>query len=133
MRSARVGQGLLPGRSRERLASKIRCGEALLLLDALDEVTPARDGTLRALLRGWADQADEQARCVITSRIGGYTGSPVPSSHEVELQVFTADNVAAVISAWNLPMPTATRLRSRTEDLATGAMARIPLMLAWMC
>jgi HEAT repeat protein len=126
-------QGLLPGRSCARLAARIRHGDAVLLLDALDEVTPAQDGRLRTLMREWAGQAGERARCVITSRLAGYTGSPLPGACEVELQPFTAEDVAECISAWDLPPAAMARLNDQAKEPVIAAMTRIPLLLALIC
>lgn len=81
--------------------------EAAVPLDALDELTEAESGPVRDLVRSWADQVGDRARCVTTSRIEGYTGSPLPGAQEVELQVFTPEDAAAAIDAWRLP-PAAT-------------------------
>jgi HEAT repeat protein len=128
-----TAQGLLPGRSRERLAAKIRTGEAVLLLDAADELTPEASGRVRDTLARWADAPTGSARCVITSRIAGYTGSPVPGAVEVELQPFSNDDVAGVVTAWQLPPTAVARLKERLQDPAIAEMARIPLMLALLC
>ena len=81
-----VAQGLLAERSRAAVAAMVRAGDAVVLLDALDELTEAESGPVRNLVRSWADQAGDRARCAITSRIAGYTGSPLPGAQEVELQ-----------------------------------------------
>jgi hypothetical protein len=129
-----VAQGLLAERSRDRVAAMVAAGEAVvLLLDALDELTEAERGSARELVRSWADQAGDRARCVITSRIAGYTGAPLPDAHEVELQAFSPDDVTAAIDAWRLPPVAAAQLRGRLRDPAAGAMARIPLLLALLC
>jgi HEAT repeat protein len=126
-------QGLLPDRSRAHLAEQVRRGKAVLLLDALDELTEAQSGLLRACIRAWADHARDQARFVITSRLAGYTGSPVPGACEVEILAFTADDIEAMINAWNLPPAKWAQLVNRMSDPAIAAMARIPLLLALMC
>jgi predicted NACHT family NTPase len=128
-----VAQGLLAERSRDRVAAMVAAGEAVVLLDALDELTETERGPARELVRSWADQAGDRARCVITSRIAGYTGAPLPDAHEVELQAFSPNDVAAAIDAWRLPPVAATQLRGRLRDPAAGAMARIPLLLALLC
>ena len=128
-----VAQGLLAERSSAAVAAQVRAGEAVVLLDALDELTEAKSGPLRDLVRSWADQASDNARCVITSRIAGYTGSPLPGAREVELQAFTAEEVVAAIEAWRLPPEAASQLWARLQNPATRAMARIPLLLALLC
>lgn len=84
------------------------------------------------MVRAWADLAGDHARCVITSRIAGYTGSLVPEACEVELQPFTADDIAGVIDGWRLPPAAASALLGRAADPAVAAMSRIPLMLSFM-
>ena len=128
-----TAQGFLPERSRVGLAAKVRAGEVVLLLDALDELPAAETGPLRELVRSWAVQAGDHARCVLTSRIAGYTGSPLPGACEVELQAFTPGDVAAAVAAWNLPTAAARQLRDRAWDPAIAGMARIPLLLALLC
>lgn len=56
-----AAQGLLPERSRGALAAMVRAGQVVLLLDALDELTPAGGGPFRELVRSWADQARDRA------------------------------------------------------------------------
>jgi HEAT repeat protein len=128
-----VGQGLLAKRSAAEVAAMVRAGEAVLLLDALDELTEAEGGAVRDLVRSRADRAGDRARCVITSRLAGYTGSPLPGAQEVELQAFTSDEAAAAIDTWRLSPDTASQLRDRLRDPATGAMACVPLLLALLC
>ena len=128
-----VAQGLMAARSRAGVAAMVRTGAAVVLLDALDELTEAERGPVEDLVRSWAHQAGDRARCIITSRIAGYTGSPLPGAREVELQAFTPEDAAAAIEAWRLPPTAASELRDRLRDPATGAMARIPLLLALLC
>jgi hypothetical protein len=128
-----VAQKLVPERSRAGLEEKVRRGEIVLLLDALDELSPTESGPLRDLVLSWVDQLDGRARCVVTSRIAGYTGSPLPHAYEVELQAFTPDDVTAVIRSWRLPSMVSVELFERVKDPAIAAMARIPLLLALLC
>jgi predicted NACHT family NTPase len=129
-----TAQGLLPDRSRDLLAAKIAAGEAVLLLDALDELTTSQTGSVRAVVAAWADQPNAPARCVITSRIAGYTGPPLSGAVEVELQPFTQDDVREFIRAWRLPMAGENQLTGRIREApAVAAMARIPLLLAMLC
>jgi DNA-binding CsgD family transcriptional regulator len=128
-----AGQGLLAQRSQPRLASKIAAGQVVLLLDAADELTSEAAGRVGELLRSWAQEVGDHARCVVTSRIAGYRGSPVPGAIEVELQAMTAGDVAAVISAWGLPPMAVSWLHRRISDPAIGSLARIPLLLALLC
>ena len=128
-----IGQGLLAVRSRELMAELIRAGGAVILLDAMDELTAGEAGVVRALVSSWADQSKQRARCVITSRVAGYTGSPLPDAAEVELQAFTADDVAAVIRAWRLSAAAEQELLGWVGDPGVASMARMPLLLALLC
>ena len=128
-----AAQRLLPERSRAAMTAKVRAGEVVLLLDALDELAPAENGTLRQVARAWAERAGNRARCVITSRIAGYTGSPVPGACEVELQAFTGEDTDGLVVAWHLPSAAASRLLEWAADPAVAAMWRNPLLLALLC
>ncbi len=128
-----AAQGLLAERSRGPMTGLIRAGRAVLLLDALDELTNEEAGVVRSLISSWADQARTRAQCVITSRIAGYTGPPLPGAAEVELQPFTTEDVKQVIGAWGLPPAAERELLGRAGDPAVAAMARVPLLLAMLC
>ena len=88
-----AGQGLLAARSEGLMRDLIAGGGAVLLVDALDEVpreAAVRGGQaprkrLEDLLRLWAERCPGRARCVVTSRLAGYSGPPVPGAREAEL------------------------------------------------
>ena len=128
-----VAGSLLASRSANWLASRVRAGQAVLLLDALDELSLASSGLLRDLLQSWAGQAGDQARCVITSRISGFTGSPIPHAFEVELQPFTQDDVGSYVAATPLSHIAVQRVVDSSGNPAMAAMARNPLLLALLC
>ncbi len=129
-----VAQRLVLSRSRSGLQARIDAGKTVLLLDALDELTTDEQyGRLKELLRSWQVQDDEGPRCVLTSRIAGYRGSPLPGACEVELQAFIPQDVTAVIAAWQLPLPVRARVLARAKDPAVAGMTRIPLLLALLC
>jgi hypothetical protein len=115
------------------MAALIRAGRAVVLLDALDELTADEAEAVRPLVSAWAERGGKRARCVITSRIAGYTGVPLPDAAEVELQPFTPGDVTEVIRAWGLPVEAERDLMGRTGDPAVAAMARVPLLLALLC
>ena len=50
---------------------------------------------------------------MITSRIAGYAGPPLPGAMEVELQPFTPGDVTQVIRAWQLPAAAERELMGR--------------------
>lgn len=129
-----VDQGLLPSRSRGSFEAQIDAGGIVLLLDAMDELTADEQyGRLKRLLRAWQATLGEAARCVLTSRIAGYRGSPLPSACEVELQASTFQEVTAAVTAWHMPMSVSAKVLARVQDPAVAGMARVPLLLALLC
>lgn len=115
-----AGQGLLAARARGPMTELIRAGRAVVLLDALDELTGDEAGIVRGLIESWSRRAGPQARCLITSRIAGYAGPPLPDAMEVELQPFTSGDVTQVIRAWQLPAAAERELMGRANDPAVG-------------
>ena len=73
------------------------------------------------------------ARFVLTTRLAGYSGPPVPGVREVELLPFTLDDANAAIRTWDLSVEAFARLTELLRDPAIGGMARIPLLLALIC
>jgi HEAT repeat protein len=133
-----VAERWLPSRSQGRLRELIEDGGIVLLVDALDEV-PARGSGLGSLervtglLRRWAESCTGTARCVVTSRLAGYVGAPVPAAAEAELLPFTPQDARRAADAWDLPAEAAARLREWLQLPAVEAMARVPLLLALLC
>lgn len=133
--------GGLPLRSVQPLQARIQRGAVVLLVDALDEVpresavpggvAPRR--RLEELLRRWVSTCTDAARCVLTSRLAGYSGPPIPMTREVELLPFTAPDVRAAIKAWNLSGGPAEKLDELLGNPAVAGMAGIPLLLALLC
>jgi HEAT repeat protein len=136
-----VDEGLLTDRSAAEMEARVSGGGATLLIDALDEVpreaaTPGTQAPLKRLedmLRQWALRCTGSARCVITTRLAGYTGPPVPDAREVELLPFADADITAAVQAWDLPEQTAAELSSRLKDPGVAGMARVPLLLALIC
>ena len=130
-----AGEGLLAARSRGPMTERIRAGRAVVLLDALDELTSDEAGMVRGLIESWSRRAGPQVRvrCMITSRIAGYAGPPLPGAAEVELQPFTPGDVTQVTRAWQLPAAAERELMGRASDPAVAAMARVPLLLVMLC
>lgn len=140
-----VGRRLqLSPRVREWLVERIEAGTSAILLDALDEVPSDLLPRLKPLLRALPDTAEDRLagaapRCVITTRIAGYVGPPMPSADEVELLPFEPADVEALVATWELPgdqeQQTRARrqLREKLREPAVAQMARIPLLLALLC
>ena len=136
-----VEQDMLAPRSRQLMQDRITHGDVALLLDALDEVpreassqgaqTPRK--RLEDLLRNWTDHCTGTARCVITSRLAGYSGPPVSGAWEIELLPFSHKDTMTAIQAWDLPAAAAQWIHGQMREPAVAAMARTPLLLALLC
>jgi HEAT repeat protein len=125
---------------RQWLSAHIDAGRVVVLLDAFDELPDqgARHRVvdlLDALLSGSGDVgAGAGPRCVVTSRIAGYAGSPLPRPvTEVELLPFERDDIDGVIASWGLDRGAERTLRDRLREPAVAGMARVPMLLALMC
>jgi HEAT repeat protein len=136
-----VDEGLLAARSAGRMRQLVNRGAVVLLVDALDEVPrrAERHGTqaplrrLEDLLRSWAEECTEPARLILSSRLAGYIGPPVPGAREVELLPFSAADAEEAMMAWALPARVTAVLRERMQDPALAAMSRVPLLLSLIC
>jgi len=136
-----AAQELLPTRSLSRFAQVVAQGGVTLLIDALDEVprqlaqqTGAEPRKrLDDLLRGWVQDCPGAVRCVLTSRLAGYSGSPVPGAREVELLPFTSQDVRDAMREWHLRPVAAGRVRQHLDSPGVAGMSRIPLLLALLC
>lgn len=129
-----VSQGLLHARSQRDLRNQVDAGGVVMLLDALDELVSEQQYTrLAALLREWQMKVGDQARCVITSRIAGFRGTPLVDAHEVELQAFTPEDVTEAVKAWRLPKSAAERVMTVADNPGVAGMTRVPLLLALLC
>ncbi|HUZ34830.1 MAG TPA: HEAT repeat domain-containing protein [Streptosporangiaceae bacterium] len=124
----------VPQRSRAQLRELIAGGNVVLLLDALDELADRQaQRRLHEMLGRWA--AGPQARFRLTSRVAGFTNSPLPPStfSVVELLPFTPADVSSVIAAWGLRDDLAERLSGQISGPAMASVARIPLLTALLC
>lgn len=134
-------EGLLAGRSAAPMRERIAAGGVVLLVDALDEVPreavavggQAPGKRLQDLLRHWAAGCPGTARCVLTSRLAGYTGPPVPEAHEAELLPFTTQDTQTALQTWELPARAVSRIDRLLGHPAVAGMARVPLLLALIC
>ena len=118
----------------------------MLLLDGLDEVPEERPGEgdglrtlpgsrqrLRKRLEDFAT-GFPQPRLLVTSRIVGYVGSPVPRAEELELMPFGEDETDAFVRAWFAGTDKARPFLDRLQQSqAVRGLARIPLMLLLLC
>jgi hypothetical protein len=136
-----VEERLLAPRSAALMGERIAAGGVVLLVDALDEVpreAPAAGGQVPAkrlqdLLRQWVTGCSGAARCVLTSRLAGYSGPPLPGVREAELLPFTPQDTQAAMQAWDLPAQVVSRIDRLLGDPGVAGMARVPLLLALIC
>jgi predicted NACHT family NTPase len=120
---------------RERLGTE----QAVLLLDAFDEVPPERRAVLRQALHDWVP-GTPQARVLFTSRVVGYE-PPWPiagcseTEREMELLPFDDAQTEAFVDGFFAGEPPAGRelheLLRRAPQLR--GMARVPLLLGFLC
>lgn len=119
------------------LSGRIDDGEAAVLLDALDELPGRADERrLHDLLGHWPGGRRSfagQGRLLITSRIAGYSGSPLRTLTEVELMPFGRSEIEQLLTAWDLPTKAEQKLRDRLRDPAVFGLATIPLLMALLC
>lgn len=129
-----AAERLVPPRSQPGLRAQIDAGGIILLLDALDELASDEDyGRLKELLRSWQARVGHRARCMVTSRIAGYRGSPLSDADEVELQAFSPEEVKATVAAWRLPPEVSAQVLTLAADPAVAGMTRVPLLLSLLC
>jgi HEAT repeat protein len=136
-----VTERLLHPRSANAFAELINTGQVILLIDALDEVPNPASGSdqmaprkrLDDLLGKWVRDSAGAAACVVTSRLNGYSGSPIPGMREVELLPFSTDDVRVAMEAWQLPARASARITTHLQAPGVAEMARIPLLLALLC
>lgn len=136
-----VDQNLLARRSGGPMKELVARGGIVLLIDALDEVpqgvsvrgAQAPRKRLEDLLRQWDERLGGRARLVLTTRLAGYTGPPVPGAREIELLPFSAEDTKVAIHAWNLPERAANQVTEQLRDPALAGIARVPLLLALIC
>jgi hypothetical protein len=128
------------------LRGRLEGDRCVVLLDALDEVPEERPDyggsvqflpgfrqRLRRRLEAFAG-AFPRPRLLLTSRIVGYAGSPVPRAEELELMPFGQVETEAFLAVWfddrEKAHPFLDHLR---QSPAVRGLARIPLMLLLLC
>jgi HEAT repeat protein len=113
------------------LVQKLKTGRCLLLLDAWDEMPEKqRAKCITALHTFYKDF--KQPKALLTSRIVGYSGNPMPNAKEVELLGFDRKQQTALAKVWYghddqalADFKAATQVHSSVRYLM-----RIPLMLS---
>jgi hypothetical protein len=128
------------------LRARLDAGDALVLMDGLDEVRAGERDSLRTWLETLAAQ-HPRCRYVVTSRLVGYPGFALPDAVEVVLDPFDDAQVEAYVRAFHREY---LKWETRTDDprLAAeqsqalldalkdhgrlGALARNPFLLSGM-
>ena len=135
-----------PGRSEafhRFVLQRLETGHAVVLLDAWDEVPvevpePGQPIAYKPNYRQRLGQRIDafarrfpRCRVLLTSRIVGYDGSPIPDARELELFAFDWPQIEAFARAWfGDAEPFLAMLRQNPQ---VQGLARIPLMLTLMC
>ena len=132
---------------RRYVREKLQSNRCVILLDAWDEVPveiptggqpvaylPRHRQRLGQRLEAFARQFP-QPRVLLTSRIVGYTASPIPDAQELELLAFEMPQTESFVHAWfGNDTDTANQfLAILRRSAQVRGLARIPLMLALMC
>ena len=107
-----------------------------ILLDGWDEVGDVDRKDWELKLYNFASHYEHGFnRILLTSRLPGYVGTPIPAAHELELIAFDFEQVRNFVEVWFGASPDrAIRFLSQLQQCHTiRGLARIPLMLALMC
>ena len=125
---------------------QLRTNRATVLLDGWDEVPvevpqhgepikyePRHQQRLGQRLEAFA-RTFPQLRLLLTSRIVGYTGSPVPGAQELELLALDPPYIEAFVRVWFGDDTTAHQFLTLFQQMPqVRGLVRIPLMLALLC
>ncbi len=130
------------GAFRQFVLERLKTANAVVLLDAWDEVpveVPALGHSVAFLahhrqrlgqrVEGFATSFE--CRLLLTSRIVGYDGSPIPGAFELELFAFDAPQIEAFARAWFKDGKPFLALLERNPQVQ--GLARVPLMLTLIC
>ena len=139
---APLEEALASGKSeafRRFVRQRLETGQAVVLLDAWDEVPfeIQEPGQPIAYQPGYRQRLGQRidafarrfpsCRVLLTSRIVGYDGSPIPDAQELELFAFDRLQIEAFAGVWFTDAePFLTLLRQNPQ---VRGLARIPLML----
>ncbi|WP_194835799.1 HEAT repeat domain-containing protein [Nocardia sp. XZ_19_369] len=103
---------------------------AVFLLDALDETSEEQRF---AVTRTVNSLSNLEAQVVVACRRSGYHTGVLPFAERVEAELLPLDNLGAYIDGWKLPPDRRRQLDERLGNHAIGQMARVPLLLAFLC
>lgn len=115
------------------LIEHLKTAENVFLFDALDEI-PGNGASLPfgQKFSRWTDNSGS-GRAILTSRIAGYMKPQGLEATEVELQPFTHNEVHAYVDAWVLDQQSREKVRKQLKTPSFMGMARIPLLLNFIC
>jgi predicted NACHT family NTPase len=131
---------------RKWLRGRLEGDRCVILLDALDEVPEERPDPggsvqflprfrqrLRQRVEDFA-RAFPRPRLLLTSRVVGYAGSPIPGAEELELMPFGQEETEAFATVWFGDREKARPfLDHLVKSPAVRGLAHIPLMLLLLC
>ena len=132
---------------RHWLRARLAADRCVVLMDALDEVPEERPSLgesvqfisgfrqkLRQRIETFAN-AFPRPRVLLTSRIFGYSGSPIPAADELELLPFGPEETEEFVSIWfDDDVSSSRRFLHRLKLLPDAlGLARVPLMLQFLC
>lgn len=109
-------------------------GQAVLLLDSLDEVTkPERDGVIQKIKKFCITYPN--AKVVISCRTADYSSSTLDSFHEVEIAKLDKAAVHKIVNAWfSDDTKKAKGLRVLIDnDKGIASLTETPLLLSLLC
>lgn len=126
----------LTAEGKDVLRRKLVNGQCLLALDALDEVPVDLREKLDESLKEFATQ-QPQAKLLVSSRLVGYTGSPIPLNEqdEVEILAFEEPQMERAVKSWfRQGAETAEGLWDHiVQEKSIARVLRCPLLLRLAC
>ena len=115
-----------------RLIPILQKGAVVYLIDALDETTPDQYAVLSGLLNP-LENAHPSTRYVVTTRLASYVGI-FHHAQRTEAELLPFESPVPYIDSWELPRDRRAELLQRiAHHRAIAQMARIPLLLAFLC
>lgn len=116
---------------------QIENGSALILLDALDEVDPHSRPAINTALAHFTRTT--KSRILLSSRLAGYQRpfelADRDTEREVEIIAFDSNQVKSFIDLWfeSEPQRGKSLLHTLQIEPALGGLARIPILLSFLC
>lgn len=109
-------------------------GQAIILLDSLDEVSKVDRGAILKKINEFCSEFSK-AKIVISCRTADYTDVGLDTFHEVEIAKLDKASVHKIITAWFSDEPEkATKLCSVIDtDRSISSLTETPLLLSLLC